>query len=84
MRMLSVITTLTVIPFCWSRGRFVPARRLSLCRKLTFEEPYQAIKFATKEDVHKYLETKYQDYTGEGLALSLPLSWIMKKWAETK
>ena len=44
--------------------------------KLTFEEPYQAIKFATKEDVYKYLETKYQDYTGEGLAK--PLSWIMK------
>jgi len=36
--------------------------------KLTFEEPYQAIKFKTKEDVYKYLETKYQDYTGEGLA----------------
>lgn len=36
--------------------------------KLTFEEPYQAIKFASKEDVYKYLSTKYQDYTGEGLA----------------
>lgn len=36
--------------------------------KLTFEEPYQAIKFATKEDVYKYLQTKYKDYTGEGLA----------------
>lgn len=36
--------------------------------KLTFEEPYQAIKFASKEDCYKYLGTKYADYTGEGLA----------------
>ena len=36
--------------------------------KLTFEEPYQAIKFATKEDGYKYLQGKYADYTGEGLA----------------
>lgn len=36
--------------------------------KLTFEEPYQAIKFATKEDCYKYLDTKYENYTGEGLA----------------
>lgn len=36
--------------------------------KLTFEEPYQAIKFATKEECYKYLTTKYADYTGEGLA----------------
>ena len=36
--------------------------------KLTFEEPYQAIKFATKEDCYKYLQGKYADYTGEGLA----------------
>ncbi|EJP25347.1 PF14133 domain protein [Peptostreptococcaceae bacterium AS15] len=36
--------------------------------KLTFEEPYQAIKFATKEECYKYLMTKYKDYTGEGLA----------------
>ena len=35
--------------------------------KLTFEEPYQAIKFATKEDCYKYLDTKYENYTGEGL-----------------
>lgn len=32
--------------------------------KLTFEEPYQAIKFATKEDCYKYLDTKYENYTG--------------------
>ena len=36
--------------------------------KLTFEEPYQAIKFATKEDCYKYLDTKNENYTGEGLA----------------
>ena len=35
--------------------------------KLTFEEPYQAIKFATKEECYKYLQGKYADYTGEGL-----------------
>lgn len=33
--------------------------------KLTFEEPYQAIKFATKEDCYKYLDTKYENYTGK-------------------
>ena len=32
--------------------------------KLTFEEPYQAIKFASKKDCYKYLTTKYKDYTG--------------------
>ena len=36
--------------------------------KLTFEEPYQAIKFKTKEECYKYLQGKYADYTGEGLA----------------
>ena len=36
--------------------------------KLTFEEPYQAIKFAGKEECYKYLQGKYADYTGEGLA----------------
>ena len=35
--------------------------------KLTFEEPYQAIKFASKEECYKYLQGKYADYTGEGL-----------------
>ena len=38
--------------------------------KLTFEEPYQAIKFATKEDCYKYLDTKYENYTCEDLAKS--------------
>ncbi len=32
-----------------------PVRLLELTEKLTFEEPYQAIKFKTKEDVYKYL-----------------------------
>ena len=50
--------------------------------KLTFEEPYQAIKFKTKEDVYKYLETKYQDYTGEGLAK--PFIMDNNKWVEMK
>ena len=44
--------------------------------KLTFEEPYQAIKFATKEDCYKYLDTKYENYTGEDLAKSF-IIWIM-------
>ena len=50
--------------------------------KLTFEEPYQAIKFASKEDVYKYLSTKYQDYTGEGLAK--PFIMDNNKWVEMK
>jgi len=41
-----------------------------------FEEPYQAIKFVSKEDVYKYLSTKYQDYTGEGLAKPF---WVKKE-----
>ena len=50
--------------------------------KLTFEEPYQAIKFTSKEDVYKYLSTKYQDYTGEGLAK--PFIRDNNKWIEMK
>ena len=50
--------------------------------KLTFEEPYQAIKFASKEDVYKYLSTKYKDYTGEGLAK--PFIMDNDKWVEMK
>ena len=48
--------------------------------KLTFEEPYQAIKFATKEDCYKYLDTKYQNYTGEGLAK--PFIMDNDKWVQ--
>ena len=50
--------------------------------KLTFEEPYQAIKFSSKEDVYKYLSTKYQDYTGDGLAK--PFIMDNNKWVEMK
>ena len=48
--------------------------------KLTFEEPYQAIKFATKEDCYKYLDTKYENYTGEGLAKSFIMD--NDKWVQ--
>ena len=48
--------------------------------KLTFEEPYQAIKFATKEDCYKYLYTKYENYTGEGLAK--PFIMDNDKWVQ--
>ena len=48
--------------------------------KLTFEEPYQAIKFATKEDCYKYLSTKYENYTGEGLAK--PFIMNNDKWVQ--
>ena len=48
--------------------------------KLTFEEPYQAIKFAIKEDCYKYLDTKYENYTGEGLAK--PFIMDNDKWVQ--
>lgn len=48
--------------------------------KLTFEEPYQAIKFATKVDCYKYLDTKYENYTGEGLAK--PFIMDNDKWVQ--
>ena len=48
--------------------------------KLTFEEPYQAIKFANKEDCYKYLDTKYENYTGEGLAK--PFIMDNDKWVQ--
>ena len=48
--------------------------------KLTFEELYQAIKFATKEDCYKYLDTKYENYTGEGLAK--PFIMDNDKWVQ--
>ena len=48
--------------------------------KFTFEEPYQAIKFATKEDCYKYLDTKYENYTGEGLAK--PFIMDNDKWVQ--
>ena len=30
--------------------------------KISFEEPYQAIKFSKKEDAYMYLKEKYRDY----------------------
>lgn len=48
--------------------------------KLTFEEPYQAIKFASKKDCYKYLTTKCKDYTGPGLAK--PFIMDNGKWVD--
>ncbi|MER0123642.1 DUF4300 family protein [Streptococcus sp. ZJ93] len=48
--------------------------------KLSFEEPYQAIKFKTKEDCYQYLLVKYADYTGEGLAK--PFIMDNNKWVQ--
>ena len=48
--------------------------------KLTFEEPYQAIKFASKKDCYKDLTTKYKDYTGPGLAK--PFIMDNGKWVD--
>lgn len=31
--------------------------------KISFEEPYQAIKFSNRQDVYAYLKEKYKDYT---------------------
>ena len=33
--------------------------------KISFQEPYQATKFTTKEDCFKYLYDKYKDYKSE-------------------
>ena len=62
-------------------GILVPSEDSYLfVEKLTFEEPYQAIKFATKEDCYKYLDTKYENYTGEGLAKSFIMD--NDKWVQ--
>lgn len=50
--------------------------------KLTFEEPYQAIKFSSKKDCYKYLTTKYKDYIGPGLAK--PFIMDNDKWVDMK
>ncbi len=47
--------------------------------QLTFEEPYQAL-VATKGRCLQMAETKYQDYTGEGLAK--PFIMDNEKWVE--
>ena len=36
--------------------------------KISFEEPYQAIKFSDKESCCKYLKEKYNDYTDPEVA----------------
>ena len=62
-------------------GVLVPADDSFLfVEKLTFEEPYQAIKFASKEECYKYLGTKYADYTGDGLAK--PFIMDNDKWVK--
>ena len=62
-------------------GILVPSKDGYLfVEKLTFEEPYQAIKFASKEDCYKYLDTKYENYTGEGLAK--PFIMDNDKWVQ--
>ena len=62
-------------------GVLVPADNGFLfVEKLTFEEPYQAIKFASKEDCYQYLGTKYADYTGDGLAK--PFIMDNDKWVK--
>ena len=62
-------------------GVLVPAKEGYLfLEKLTFEEPYQAIKFASKEEVYQYLGTKYSDYTGPGLAK--PFIMDNDQWVE--
>ena len=85
-RMLSVVIHDNLdggIALYWPRGSLSSdGGRVLICRKTHLEEPYQAIKFKTKEDVYKYLETKYQDYTGEGLAK--PFIMDNNKWVEMK
>ena len=36
--------------------------------KLSFEEPYQAIKFPDKESCYKYLKEKFEDYKDPNVA----------------
>ena len=36
--------------------------------KISFEEPYQAVKFANKESCYKYLKEKYKDYKDPNVA----------------
>ena len=69
------------IPFVGHVGVLVPTTDGYLfVEKLTFEEPYQAIKFASKKDCYKYLTTKYKDYTGPGLAK--PFIMDNDKWVD--
>lgn len=36
--------------------------------KISFEEPYQALKFSKKEDAYRYLKNKYKDYVDPEVA----------------
>lgn len=36
--------------------------------KLSFDEPYQALKFSSEKECYRYLEEKYKDYQDEGTA----------------
>lgn len=36
--------------------------------KISFEEPYQAVKFSKKEDAYRYLKDKYKDYVDPEVA----------------
>lgn len=44
------------------RGEFI------FIEKLSFEEPYQVIKFSREEDCYRYLYAKYADYADDGAA----------------
>lgn len=39
-----------------------------LVEKISFEEPYQAIRFQSKEACYRYLKNKYKDYTDPNVA----------------
>ena len=80
-RMLSVVVHDGDSLFVGHVGVLVPTTDGYLfVEKLTFEEPYQAIKFASKKDCYKYLTTKYKDYTGPGLAK--PFIMDNGKWVD--
>lgn len=62
-------------------GVLVPdKKRYLFVEKLSFEEPYQALKFSTREDCYRYLKAKYGHYTGEGLAK--PFIMDNGKWVD--
>ena len=78
---LSTIIWMEIPFFVGHVGVLVPTTDGYLfVEKLTFEEPYQAIKFASKKDCYKYLTTKYKDYTGPGLAK--PFIMDNDKWVD--
>lgn len=51
-------------------GVLVPIEKGYLfLEKISFEEPYQALKFSNKESCYKYLKEKYKDYKDPNVAL---------------